>query len=49
MKPYFTDKPERERSGMGFTIMESFTDEMQVFETLGGGVTVKMSKTFGEN
>ena len=49
MKPYFTDKPERERSGMGFTIMESFTDEMQVSETHGGGVTVKMSKTFGEN
>ena len=49
MKPYFTDKPDQERSGMGFTIMESFTDEMRVLKTPGGGVTVKMSKTFGEN
>ena len=49
VKPYFTDKPDQGRSGMGFTIMESFTDEMQVIETPGGGVTVKMSKTFGEN
>ena len=49
MQPLYTTDTDGERSGMGFTIMESFTDEMQVLETPGGGVTVKMSKTFGEN
>ena len=29
-QPLFTTKPELERSGMGFTIMENFMDEMEV-------------------
>lgn len=41
----YTTKPELERSGMGFTIMESFMDEMQVESTVGEGTTVFMKKT----
>lgn len=41
----YTSKPELERSGMGFTIMESFMDEMQVKSTVGNGTTVFMKKT----
>ena len=41
----YTTKPELERSGMGFTIMESFMDEMQVESTVGEGTTVLMKKT----
>lgn len=41
----YTTKPELERSGMGFTIMESFMDEMNVKSTVGEGTTVIMKKT----
>ena len=41
----YTTKPEFERSGMGFTIMESFMDEMQVESAIGKGTTVFMKKT----
>lgn len=41
----YTTKPELERSGMGFTIMENFMDEMQVKSTVGAGTTVFMKKT----
>lgn len=41
----YTTKLEFERSGMGFTIMESFMDEMQVESTVGKGTTVFMKKT----
>ena len=40
----YTTKPELERSGMGFTIMESFMDEMQVKSAVGEGTTVFMKK-----
>ena len=43
MTPFYTSKPNEERSGMGFTVMESFMDELEVKNT-GSGVTVKMSK-----
>ena len=33
--PFFTTKPEAERSGMGFTFMETFMDEVQVFSKVG--------------
>lgn len=41
----FTTKPDMERSGMGFTIMESFMDKLTVRSTLGKGTTVTMKKT----
>lgn len=47
-KPLFTGKPELERSGMGFSIMESFMDSVEVKSSLGEGTTVKMTKTIEE-
>ncbi len=41
---YTTGGPER--SGMGFTIMQTFTDKLKVSSRPGKGVTVKMSKKF---
>lgn len=43
-KPLYTSKPNLERSGMGFTIMESFMDEMNVESVLGLGTKVTMKK-----
>lgn len=45
-QPFFTDKPDEERSGMGFTIMESFMDELEIVKNDRGGTTVKLSKNF---
>ena len=42
-QPMFTTGGE-ERSGMGFTIMESFTDRMRVKSSVGRGTTVVMQK-----
>ncbi|ALS22750.1 MULTISPECIES: anti-sigma F factor [Paenibacillus] len=43
-QPLYTSKPELERSGMGFTIMENFMDEIEVTTALGTGTTVRMKK-----
>lgn len=43
-QPLFTTKPELERSGMGFTIMENFMDEMSVDSTPNRGTTVRLKK-----
>ena len=43
-QPLFTTKSNLERSGMGFTIMESFMDEVEVDSVLGVGTKVTMSK-----
>ena len=43
-EPLYTTKPEEERSGMGFTIMESFMDEIKVISKPGQGITVFMKK-----
>lgn len=43
-EPLYTTKPEQERSGMGFTIMESFMDEMKVESKVGEGTRVFMKK-----
>ena len=43
-KPLYTSKPNLERSGMGFTIMESFMDEINVDSVLGLGTKVTMKK-----
>ncbi len=47
-EPLYTGKPELERSGMGFSIMESFMDKIEVFSSIGMGTTVKMSKVIGK-
>lgn len=43
-EPLFTTKPEQERSGMGFTIMESFADFLQIESTLGEGTIITFTK-----
>lgn len=43
-EPLYTSKPELERSGMGFTVMESFMDEIEVRSHIGQGTTVVMRK-----
>lgn len=42
--PLYTSKPELERSGMGFTIMENFMDRVDVVSIPGQGTTVTMVK-----
>ena len=43
-QPFFTTKAKEERSGMGFTLMETFMDSLKVYNNKDGGVTVEMSK-----
>lgn len=43
-QPLFTTKPELERSGMGFTIMENFMDEVVVQSEVNKGTTVYLKK-----
>lgn len=45
MQPFYTTKPEQERSGMGFTVMESFMDELSVERNTPTGTVTKMSKS----
>ena len=45
MQPFFTTGPEGERSGMGFTVMETFMDELRVYNQPNSkGVVVEMAK-----
>lgn len=44
-QPLYTSKPNLERSGMGFTIMESFMDELNIESVLNLGTKVTMRKT----
>lgn len=45
MQPMFTTAPELERSGLGFTIMESFMDLLEVESNLGEGTRIHMRKS----
>lgn len=45
-QPLYTSRPEMERSGMGFTVMESFMDKVEVYSEPGKGTTVKLYKSF---
>ncbi len=44
-EPLYTTKPEWERSGMGFSFMEAFMDELLVESTPGKGTRISMKKT----
>ena len=44
MEPLFTTAPEEERSGLGFSVMESFMDRLTVKSQPGKGTTVTMRK-----
>ncbi|MBR4554966.1 MAG: anti-sigma F factor [Ruminococcus sp.] len=43
--PLFTTAPDEERAGLGFAIMESFTDRLRVTSREGKGTTVTMLRT----
>lgn len=45
-EPFYTSKPNLERSGMGFTVMETFMDSLQITSIKGEGTTVRMTKRF---
>ena len=44
LQDFYTTKADEERSGLGFTIMQSFMDTLEVNSVLGEGTSVKMSK-----
>ncbi|MBQ7573155.1 MAG: anti-sigma F factor [Clostridia bacterium] len=44
-EPLYTGKPEDERSGMGFTIMETFMDSVEVESEKNKGTSIIMTKT----
>ena len=46
-EPFYTTKPELERSGMGFAFMEAFMDEVDVMSEVGRGTKVIMKKKIG--
>ena len=46
MEPFYTTEPDNERSGMGFTVMQSFMDTISVNNQVGGGTVVTMQKVF---
>lgn len=46
-EPLFTTNPEMERSGMGFTVMETFMDSVEVESIVGIGTKVTMKKRIG--
>ena len=43
-QPFFTTKTDGDRSGMGFTVMQTFMDSVNVTSKKGEGTTVHMSK-----
>ena len=47
MEPMYTSKPDKDRSGMGFTFMEAFMDELSVESEPGKGTIVHMKKIIG--
>lgn len=53
MTPLYTTAPEEERAGLGFAVMEAFTDSLRVTSRVGKGTTVIMKKKltdkFGDN
>ena len=49
MQPLFTTAPEEERSGLGFSVMQSFTDSLKVKSQSGKGTTVIMRKKMKNN
>ena len=47
MQPMFTTNTDNERSGMGFTVMQTFMDKVKVESIIDVGTKVTMSKTIG--
>ena len=49
LEPFYTTKPDEERSGMGFTIMQSFMDKVKVESKKGLGTKVYMTKILSKD
>lgn len=49
MQPLYSSIPGEDRSGMGFTVMESFMDTLSVDSIPGEGTTVTMTKEIGRD
>lgn len=47
-EPLYTSKPEMERSGMGFTIMETFMENIRIESSVGEGTRIYMEKTLAK-
>lgn len=43
-EPFYTSKPTKDRSGMGFTVMEGFMDDVEVYSKENKGVEVVLKK-----
>lgn len=48
MEPLYTTRPELERSGMGFSFMEAFMDNLEVNSEVGRGTVIRMKKKLGK-
>lgn len=48
MEPLYTTRPDLERSGMGFSFMEAFMDDLEVESVVGEGTLVRMKKRIGK-
>lgn len=46
MQPLYTSRPDLERSGMGFTVMETFMDSLEVKSDKDTGTAITMKKVF---
>ena len=46
-QPFYTSRPELERSGMGFAFMEAFMDDVEVISEVDVGTTIIMRKKMG--
>lgn len=44
MEPLYTTAPEQERAGLGFAVMQSFTDNVKVRSTVGKGTSITLTK-----
>ena len=49
LEPFYTTKPDDERSGMGFTIMQSFMDKVKVESHKGLGTKIYMTKILSKD
>lgn len=49
LEPFYTSKPDLERSGMGFTVMETFMDDLVVESLEGVGTKISMRKKIGRS
>lgn len=45
MEPFYTTKPDEERSGMGFTVMQTFMEDVEIISEPNKGTKVIMNKT----